>query len=255
MGLGKTRQALAVADFYKDDWPLLIVTTAQCRPMWLDQINDLLPSISPQDICILESHNDYISDARVVVCSYTSLEINMKKIETKRFRTILFDESQNIKNPKAKQTINASKLGLQAARVVLISGTPALSRPAELFSQLAIIDKSFSDYMSFTKRYCMGHQTKFGWNASGSSNLEELNIVLRKKFMIRRMKNDVSNLGKKSRVSVELKDLKLTNDESQDMQVFAQNYQKAANGNKSRQHEILIEWYNKTAKLKVGGVW
>lgn len=31
MGLGKTYQALGLADFYKDDWPLLIVTTASTR--------------------------------------------------------------------------------------------------------------------------------------------------------------------------------------------------------------------------------
>lgn len=31
MGLGKTYQALALADFYRDDWPLLICTTAATR--------------------------------------------------------------------------------------------------------------------------------------------------------------------------------------------------------------------------------
>lgn len=31
MGLGKTYQALALADFYKDDWPLLVATTASTR--------------------------------------------------------------------------------------------------------------------------------------------------------------------------------------------------------------------------------
>lgn len=31
MGLGKTYQALAIADFYRDDWPLLIATTASTR--------------------------------------------------------------------------------------------------------------------------------------------------------------------------------------------------------------------------------
>lgn len=31
MGLGKTYQAIALADFYKEDWPLLICTTAATR--------------------------------------------------------------------------------------------------------------------------------------------------------------------------------------------------------------------------------
>ena len=31
MGLGKTYQAIAIADYYKDDWPVLICTTASTR--------------------------------------------------------------------------------------------------------------------------------------------------------------------------------------------------------------------------------
>lgn len=31
MGLGKTFQALAIANYYKEDWPMLIVTTASMR--------------------------------------------------------------------------------------------------------------------------------------------------------------------------------------------------------------------------------
>lgn len=31
MGLGKTFQALAIANYYKEDWPLLIVTTATMK--------------------------------------------------------------------------------------------------------------------------------------------------------------------------------------------------------------------------------
>lgn len=31
MGLGKTFQALAIANYYKEDWPLLIITTASMK--------------------------------------------------------------------------------------------------------------------------------------------------------------------------------------------------------------------------------
>lgn len=31
MGLGKTYQALAIADFYREEWPLLVCTTAGTR--------------------------------------------------------------------------------------------------------------------------------------------------------------------------------------------------------------------------------
>lgn len=49
-------------------------------------------------------------------------------------------------------------------------------------------------------RYCDGKQTNFGWDATGQSNLEELNVVLKEKFMIRRTKEAVlPQLAEKNR--------------------------------------------------------
>lgn len=65
-------------------------------------------------------------------------------------------------------------------------GTPALSRPSELYCQLNLIDnKFFENFKEYGLRYCAGKQTTFGFDCSGQSNLQELNIVLRRKFMIR----------------------------------------------------------------------
>lgn len=36
MGLGKTIEALAVASYYKADWPLIIVTPAGVRHTWIE---------------------------------------------------------------------------------------------------------------------------------------------------------------------------------------------------------------------------
>lgn len=255
MGLGKTRQALAVADFYKDDWPLLILTTASMRGFWQEQIISLLPNVPVQSIRIVESRNEPITDAKIVICSYAGMENNMKKFELIGFGMVIFDESHSLKNNKAKQTINATKLGQKANRVVLITGTPALSRPAELFSQLVIIDKRFCSYFQFTKRYCEGKDGPFGWIATGSSHLDELNILLRKKYMIRRTKDDVyAELGGKKREVVELKDLKLTQSDNEEMQELRSGY-KQAEGKKKDQQKILVQWYSETAKFKASGVW
>lgn len=249
MGLGKTRQALAVADFYKDDWPLLIVTSAAIRNWWLMQIVELLPNLSVQSITVLESGRSSLADARVIICSYALLEAMKKKFELKKFGTIIFDESHSLKNEKSKQTINAKELAANASRVVLISGTPSLSRPVELFSQLAIIDGSFTDYFSFTKRYCAGHRTSFGWDVSGSSNLKELNALMVKKFMVRRTKDDVyAELGDKKREVVQLNTAK----ENKQMKAFANEYEQSR---PAGQKEILLQWFVETAKLKSASVW
>lgn len=66
------------------------------------------------------------------------------------------------------------------------TGTPALSRPSELYCQLNLIDKTFfGNFREYGMRYCAGKQTTFGFDCSGQSNLQELNLILRQKFMIR----------------------------------------------------------------------
>lgn len=42
--------------------------------------------------------------------------------------------------------------------LIFLTGTPALSRPAELHPQLTLIDKKFfSSFTEFSKRYCDGN--------------------------------------------------------------------------------------------------
>lgn len=46
-------------------------------------------------------------------------------------------------------------------------------------------------YQDFGLRYCSGVQTNYGWDFSGSSNLKELEILLKACCLIRRLKSDV----------------------------------------------------------------
>jgi SWI/SNF-related matrix-associated actin-dependent regulator of chromatin subfamily A-like protein 1 len=252
MGLGKTIQALAVAASF-EDWPMLIVSTASTRNMWRDQIISNMPSVLVQDIRVLESSKDSIGDAKIVICSYTALDANLRKLELKDFKTVIFDESHSIKNYKSKQTQNAKRLGHKANRRILITGTPALSRPSELHSQLEIIDESFASYHQFTKRYCEGHNDRFGWNVAGSSFLDELDVILRKKFMIRRTKEEVlindAALGAKSREKISLNVEK----EAKRMKQLEANYN--AEQKKAARREILLTWFSETSKIKSDAVW
>lgn len=68
----------------------------------------------------------------------------------------------------------------------MLSGTPALSRPVELFSQIRIIDaKIFPNFMGFARRYCDGRDGRFQFEAKGATNSDELAAVLEKSVMIR----------------------------------------------------------------------
>ena len=51
-----------------------------------------------------------------------------------------------------------------AKRAICLTGTPALSRPIELYAQLeALRPNVFLHEMEFAKRYCAG--ARFGWTA------------------------------------------------------------------------------------------
>lgn len=59
------------------------------------------------------------------------------------------------------------------------------------WKQMILLKCFFDSRKDFGVRYCNGHQGRFGWDFSGCSNMEELNLVLREKFLIRRLKSDV----------------------------------------------------------------
>lgn len=74
----------------------------------------------------------------------------------------------------------------KANRKILLSGTPALSRPAELFSQIRIVDqKVFTNWTAYAKRYCDYRKGRFGYEAKGAEHLDELAAILNHSIMIR----------------------------------------------------------------------
>lgn len=79
-----------------------------------------------------------------------------------------------------------------AKRVILLSGTPVLSKPVEAFNFMKILrpdaTPSFTD---FTQRYCDPKQTRWGMDYSGATHMGELHYILLKSYMIRRLKKDV----------------------------------------------------------------
>ncbi len=58
MGLGKTLQALSIAYFYHDEWPLLIVVPSSLRYPWVEEIEKWFPDILPKHINLVESSSD-----------------------------------------------------------------------------------------------------------------------------------------------------------------------------------------------------
>lgn len=104
--------------------------------------------------------------------------------------------------------------------------------------------------------YCDGKTTQFGWDASGKSNLQELEVILSKKFMIRRTKGDVlKSLPNKVQEIVHL-DVNLSQFSEEDrrsLTALAAKYQSEKKGNDK--HAALLTFFAETAKIKIPSVW
>ena len=87
----------------------------------------------------------------------------------------MIDECHYAKSATAKRTKACVKLIRSIPRVRLLSGTPVVNRPIELFALLKAIGGTKLDYINFGRRYCAGWTTPWGsFDVSGASRLEEL---------------------------------------------------------------------------------
>jgi SWI/SNF-related matrix-associated actin-dependent regulator 1 of chromatin subfamily A len=221
MGLGKTPQALiTVAQL--DAWPCLVVVPKAVLRQWARETTKFLAGRTASIVGLkgtakrLAKHGLVAGmGGDVVVVNYDQLSKLVTKIDVTKpgdakkkyewhltteiqahgFKSLVVDESHMVKQAKADRTQRVKALakmsGLECT--LLLTGTPVLNRPIELVSQLDILGQlvAFGGFMPFAKRYCAAHETKYGWDMTGSSNLDELNRLLRERCMIRREKADV----------------------------------------------------------------
>ncbi|NWR16905.1 ZRAB3 endonuclease, partial [Emberiza fucata] len=201
MGLGKTIQAIAISYYYKNEWPLLIVVPSSLRYPWVDEMEKWIPELSPDDISIIQNKTDIggISTSKVTILGYGLLTSDAQTlVDTlyrQKFKVVVIDESHYMKSRNATRSKILLPIVQKALRAVLLTGTPALGRPEELFMQMeALFPRRFGTWNEYAKKYCDARVRFFGkrrqWDCRGASNLEELHQLL-SEIMIRRLKNDV----------------------------------------------------------------
>ena len=214
MGLGKTRTAVASAMAYQADWPVLIVTPSSARHHWYEEIKRVLVDtkvLTDRDLLVVESASQALTApgkrrtlSKFVILSYSVVTKMEAKLRAAGFNVVICDECHYLKNSKAGRTKTLVPLLKGAKRALMISGTPALSRPIELFTQLNALDSvAWPDERAFGRRYCTSTGAAptgtrgGGSNGSdlfrGARNCRELHTVLTSKtgLMIRRLKKDI----------------------------------------------------------------
>ncbi len=113
----------------------------------------------------------------------------------RKFDVLICDEAHYLKNHAAKRTkvVWLSRgYADNATYRWMMTATPVLNRPVELHSMLAKLcpDRlgQYKNYIAYTQRYCDGHDGKWGYEALGAENLDELAGRL-DGFMLRRTRD------------------------------------------------------------------
>lgn len=235
MGCGKTLQALATHRFFSAEGALLVICPSTLRANWRNeaiahgffeeheiQIIDkgTIPTRDASGVVIKTDKGrpvtrpfgirDIRRDARMIVTSY-GLVSRLPKIPC---RVMVLDESHKVKNPTADVSKSIYSTYVQRAAknqpaVLCMSGTP-MSRPADMFTQIKLVQKELMpgpifpwngrlglNEFSFGYRYCHPERAYVGsgrghvWQYRGADRLQELNSFLECTVMMRRTKEQM----------------------------------------------------------------
>ena len=195
MGTGKSCQAIVSARDLRED-KILILCPASVKYHWENEINIWDPTAS---VRIVNGSKWKAVPAKYTIINYDlihkkAIAVALLKIQ---YDILICDEAHYLKNARTKRTkmvYSIHGLAERAVRVWLMTGTPVLNRPVEIYPMLRRFMPErlgkFSDYMAFTRKFCGGYQGKWGWDDRGATNIEQLSTYL-DSFMLRRLKKDV----------------------------------------------------------------
>ena len=230
MGLGKTIQAIGLMNRL-DLGRVLVICPAGLKLNWKRELEKwsvedrdihLIYGKSEWPVSVEDDPNrksnflfdgagkdGCLSPKGVVIINYDILGKFLRPLRRVSWDLMVADEAQYIKNDKAKRTkylvggristkfsggstVTKTIKPIKADYRVLLTGTPIMNKPIELWTMLHYLDpKEWSNWRAFVTRYCRGYYDGSRWLADGASNLPELQDRLRSKLMIRRMKKDV----------------------------------------------------------------
>lgn len=108
------------------------------------------------------------------------------------FKCMIADEAHYLKARDSQRSKKLIPILQDSKRVVLLSGTPVLSRPLEAYNLISILmAEKAPSFKEFTLRYCDPQTTRFGVDYTGATCIPELHYLLTDLMMIRRLKKDV----------------------------------------------------------------
>ena len=195
-----------------DQSRFLVICTAGMKILWEREVRKWCKGLSVVKIKGTKML-DYLPTENVVVINYDLVIHHRPWIDQIADKygwdLIICDEAHYLKNPKAKRTSailggrvnngnrNEFRLDRRIPSIgggkLFLTGTPLVNRPVELWPILKECDPDGlgKNWQRFVRKYCGAYKGRYGWDTSGATNLEELQVKLRSSIMIRRRTNEV----------------------------------------------------------------
>ncbi len=190
MGLGKTLQSIALISRFPGMLSVVVVPNF-VKYNWVDEFKKFLPD-EELYICVGQKPKSLKGFKGTAIINYDILNHWKDSFISAGVNILICDESHFLKN-KSKRTKAAIKISKKCDIKIILTGTPVEKNPADLYWQLQIIRPDlFTSYTKFIKRYNSAIKTaRFGWQMGRAVNMRELNKVLVKECMVRRLKEEV----------------------------------------------------------------
>jgi len=164
-GLGKTKIIIDWQRAIANSWPLIIcpkvVVGVWGREVKTHGINQEFFTIDAEDkaerLRQIEAARTSDHDYQGAVLSYDTLWRHYEELAQLPYNCMVCDESHYIKSGDAQRTKAALELGQKAARRIIMSGTPSMGDPRDMWSQLRFLSPSFmpEEFWQFKSKYCV----------------------------------------------------------------------------------------------------
>ncbi len=156
MGLGKTLQAIAVMLTRAGEGPSLVIAPTSVCFNWQNELSRFAPTFNVRVLGSSDRQQlvESLQPWDLLICSYGLLQQETvgELLATVKFRTIVLDEAQLIKNPATKRSQQA--MALQGDFKLITTGTPIENHLGELWNLMRFINPGLLGSLeSFNRRF------------------------------------------------------------------------------------------------------
>jgi superfamily II DNA or RNA helicase len=186
MGLGKTVQALSAILSRASLGPSLVVAPTSVCLNWRDEAARFTPTLSIRLFGEGDRQEmlDNLGPNDLVICSYGLMQTGREALAGIEWQTVVLDEAQAIKNPRAKRSQAAFRLS--GAFRVITTGTPIENNLSELWSLFRFINPGLLGTLEhFNERFALPIER------DGDAEVRQRLRRLIAPFMLRRTKRQV----------------------------------------------------------------